>query len=316
MECVDTLEVKVDRRGAFGHQIPEGLNLAISTIVLLIYLSLFLGVSLLAGRQFWLFALVVVGFLIATPALWGLVHEGIHGRLFRHRFANRTASRVLSVLLGFSFDAVQFGHLLHHRYNGHKYDRPDRAIALEPAWKSWARHWVHLLGGHYLFTALVSMVAFAPARLRQSALHRGISGAEPDVSAMRRIALTWFCHPVRIHRIRIDCIASILLILLLALHYAEFLQVLALALYGRAFLYSTLDNLPHYGVHGRGDLAARNLSLPRWASFLVLHHNLHRVHHLRPELPWRTVPVYFREGDTEGNYLLAAIRQFSGPSTT
>jgi len=47
-----------------------------------------------------------------------------------------------------------------------------------------------------------------------------------------------------------------------------------------------------------------------------LHHNLHRVHHERPDLPWRDVANHFAEADTEGNYLLAAIRQFSGPSRT
>jgi hypothetical protein len=45
---------------------------------------------------------VVLAFLIATPTLWGLVHEGIHGRLFRRPVANRTAARALCVLLGFS----------------------------------------------------------------------------------------------------------------------------------------------------------------------------------------------------------------------
>ena len=315
-ECLGRTVAKVNRRPIVGRRIPERLNVAIATIVLFIYLSLFFGVSLLAGHKFWPFALVVLGFLISTPTIWGLVHEGIHGRLFKHPFINLTASRVLSVLLGFSFDVVRFGHLMHHRYNGHKYDRPDQKVDAESHWKSWARHWVHLLGGHYLFTALVSIVAFAPARLRLLALQSAISGEEPDIVAMRHAALKWFSDPQRIVRIRIDCIVSVLLILLSALHYAAFWLVLVLALSARALLYSTLDNLPHYGVQGRGDAAAKNLSLPQWASLVVLHHNLHRVHHERPDLPWRDVSNHFGETDTEGNYLLAAIRQFSGPSRT
>jgi fatty acid desaturase len=316
MESVDTAEAKAVRRAAARRQIPERLNCAIAIIILLVYLSLLLGESLLLGRHFWLFGLVVVGFLVSTPTVWGLVHEGIHGRLIRHPSANRAASRVLCVLLGFSFDAVQFGHLMHHRYNGHRYDRPDRAVDAEPAWKNWARHWIHLLGGHYLFTALVSTVAFAPARPRQLALQSSISGQEPDTVAMRHAAVKWFSNPQRMVRIRIDCIVSILLILLSVMRYAAFWPVLALALSARAVIYSTLDNLPHYGVQGRGDAAAKNFSLPRWASFVVLHHNLHRVHHERPDLPWREVPAYFGKADTEGNYLLAAVRQFSGPSRT
>lgn len=316
MESVDTARATVNRKTAVQWKIPERLNLAIATVVLSVYLSLFFGVSLLAGRYFLLFALLAFGFLLSTPAIWGLVHEGIHGRLLRHPSANRMASRALCILLGFSFDLVQFGHLMHHRYNGHKYDRPDRAVDAEPAWKNWARHWVHLVGGHYLFTALVSTVAFAPGRLRQLALRSAMSGQEPDTVAMRHAALKWFSNPQRIVRIRIDCIVSILLILLSAMHYAALWPALVLTLFARAFLYSTLDNLPHYGVRGRGDAAAMNLSLPQWASLVVLHHNLHRVHHERPDLPWRDVPAYFGEGHTEGNYLLTAIRQFTGLSRT
>ena len=221
MECVDLTEAKVNRKTAVGLEIPERLNLAIATIVLFLYLSLYFGVSLLTGRHFWLFASLALGFLLSTPTIWGLVHEGIHGRLLRHPSANRMVSRVLCVFLGFSFDTVQFGHLMHHRYNGHKYDRPDRAVDAEPTWKSWTRHWIHLVGGHYLFTALVSTVAFAPSRLRHLAMQSAISGQEPDMVAMRHAALKWFSNPQRIVRIRIDCMLSVLLILLSAMHYAD-----------------------------------------------------------------------------------------------
>ena len=315
MDCIAT-EAKVEAATGVARQIPERLNVAIATIVFIVYMGFFFGVSLLAGRHFWLFALVDLGFLISTPTIWGLVHEGIHGRLLRHPSANRTLSRVLCILLGFSFDAVQFGHLMHHRYNGHKYDRPDRAVEAEPAWKSWTRHWVHLLGGHYLFTALVSIVAFAPMRLRQRVLQGGISGREPDIAAMRHSALKWFSHENRIARIRFDGVAGILLLAFSLLHYAAFWPVAVLAFCGRALLYSTLDNLPHHGVQGRGDKAAKNLSLPAWASLVVLHHNLHRVHHEHPDLPWRAVPAHFVGSSTDGNYCLAAVRQFAGPTRT
>ena len=316
MESVDTAEAQVVRRTTARRQIPERLNVVIATIILFVYLSLFLGAFLLVGRHFWLFGIVVIGFLVSTPTIWALVHEGIHGRLIRHPPANRAASRMLCILLGFSFDAVQFGHLMHHRYNGHKYDRPDRAVDTEPAWKSWARHWAHLLGGHYLITSLVSVVAFAPARVRQLALQTAMSSQDAEMVAMRHAAIKWFCNRERILRIRLDCVASILLALLFGSHYAAVWPPLVLVLWGRAFIYSVLDNLPHYGAQGRGEIAAKNLSLPRWASFLVLHHNLHRVHHERPDLPWRDVPAHFGETRTDGSYLLAAIRQFSGPSRT
>ncbi len=291
-------------------------TLALASVVLLIYFALFFGASLLAGGHFGLFGFVFLGFLVLTPTIWGLVHEGIHGRLVRHPRANRMASRVLCVLLGFSFDTVQFGHLMHHRYSGHEYDRPDRMKPGERVWRSWSRHWWHLFGGHYLFTALVSGVAFAPARLRESALRRAMPGRQPDMVAIRRAALKWFADQNRIRRIRCDCTASALLIALAAIHYAPFWPALLWALWGRALVFSTLDNLPHYGMQGRGDAAAKNLTLHPWASFLVLNHNFHQLHHERPDLPWQVLPRYLGKGVTHGNYLFAAIRQFSGPTRT
>jgi fatty acid desaturase len=85
-------------------------------------------------------------------------------------------------------------------------------------------------------------------------------------------------------------------------------------LYARAVVYSTFDNLPRYGTVGRADRAAKNLTLPHWASFIVLNRNLHPLHHEQPHLCWRVLPAHLADAATDGNYLLAAIRQFSGPT--
>jgi len=97
-------------------------------------------------------------------------------------------------------------------------------------------------------------------------------------------------------------------------HFGAFWPVALWALCGRALVYCALDNLPHYGMQGRGNEAAKNLTLPAWASLVVLNHNLHRLHHERPDLPWRMLPTYLGQGVTHGRYVLAAIRQFSGPT--
>lgn len=313
MPLLAEARTKVDTIPVTGIHIPWRLNLTLATAVLALYLAFYGGVAPLAARHSGLFALILAGFVVVTPTLWGLVHEGIHGRLLRNPVANRTAARVLCVLLGFSFETVQLGHLMHHRYNGHEHDRPDRMKPGEPAWIGWSRHWVHLLGGHYLFTALVSLVAFVPARLRDLALQRALSSSQPDIVAMRRATLKWCADRQRIARIRIDCLASALLLLLAVVHYGALWPLLLLGLYGRAVIYSTLDNLPHYGMYGRGDEAAMNLTLPPWAAIFVLNHNLHRAHHERPNLPWRTLPTVLNEAPADGNYFLAAIHQFSGP---
>ena len=295
---------------------PWRLNLALGVGVLGTYATFYAAASLLVEQHLGLFAWILCAFVIVTPTLWGLVHEGIHGRLMPQPVANRVVARVLSVLLGFSFDAVQFGHLMHHRYNGHEHDRPNRMKPGEPVWVSWSRHCVHLFGGHYLFTTLVSTVAFAPTRLRERLIQRALSGEQPDIAAMRRAALKWSSDRERILRIRVDFTASALFALCAFVHYAAYWPALLLGLYGRAFLYSTLDNLPHYGMGGRGNESAMNLALHPWVSILVLNHNLHRLHHERPHLPWRALTAHLTQPPTDGSYFLAALRQFSGPTKT
>jgi fatty acid desaturase len=295
-------------------RLPWRVNLLLAITVLLTYLAFdFFAVSLVTTGWATLFTLVCLAFVCLTPTLWGLVHEGIHGRLAQHPLANRAASRALCVLLGFSFDAVQFGHLMHHSYNGHEYDRPERMKPFDPAWRGWLRHWGHLLGGHYLFTALVGFVAFAPVAWRERAVINAFPGQRADMAGMRRAALKWSADRDRIRRIRFDCVASALLLVVVIAHYAASWPLLLSGLYGRALAYSVLDNLPHYGLHGRGDEAARNLRLPAWASIFVLNHNLHRAHHQHPNLPWRALTAWVDAASSDGSYLLAAIRQFSGP---
>lgn len=297
-------------------QIPWRFNLVLALGVLGIYLAFYFGAALLLEHRFVLFMCVGSAFVFATPTLWGLVHEGIHGRLLPRPLPNRLASRALCVLLGFSFDAVQFGHLMHHRHNGHEHDRPNRMKPGEPPWASWSRHCLHLFGGHYVFTALVGIIAFAPARLRELVVRHALSTRQSDIAAIRRAALKWSAEPERILRIRVDFTASILLALFVSIHYAPAWPALLSALYGRAFLYSMLDNLPHYGMGGRGNESAMNLGLHPWLAIGVLNHNLHRLHHQRPHLPWRALPAHLTRPQNDGNYFLAAVRQFSGPTRT
>jgi fatty acid desaturase len=282
--------------------VPVRLNLCLLGIVVAIYAAFLLAP----------FPVLMAAFLLSTPTIWGLAHEGIHGRLLRHRAGNLAVSRLVCILLGFSFEIVQFGHLMHHRHNGYEHDRPDRIDPSHPLWISWLKHYGHLLGGHWLFTCLVSVVTFLPTGLRTSLIERGFAGSDSDVAAIRRAALKWFGNRDRVRRIRVDCLLSLGLTVLWIAQYRSIWPMLFVALYGRALIYSTLDNLPHYGTRERGDAAAKNLSLAGWASLLVLNHNLHRVHHERPDIPWCAIPAVF-SGNTDGGYINAALIQFRGP---
>ena len=59
---------------------------------------------------------------LTTPIHWGLIHEGIHGLLLRDRRANERLARLLAIGLAMPFDAVRFGHLMHHRFTREPFD--------------------------------------------------------------------------------------------------------------------------------------------------------------------------------------------------
>ncbi len=291
--------VVVDGREVLPLCIPLRLNFCLMIAVVAVYAIFFWGQQKIAAAAF----------AIVTPMAWGLVHEGIHGRLSARPAANRTLSRLLCVLLGFSFDVVQFGHLTHHRYSGFELDRPERINLSQPAWVSWLRHYVHLLGGHYVFTCMVSALAFAPENVRAFLLGRGHIGDDADTKAIGNAAVKWFSRSERIARVRVDCLMAFATFIWSLGQFQREWTVLLAALYGRALVYSMLDNLPRYGTKERGSESARNLRLPGWASWLVLNHNLHRAHHERPQIPWRGL----KADVFEGSYVIAGLRQLRGP---
>ncbi|MGQ9686635.1 MAG: fatty acid desaturase [Thiobacillaceae bacterium] len=97
--------------------------------------------------------------------------------------------------------------------------------------------------------------------------------------------------------------------------YGEHAWMLVLALIGRAFLISVVDNAFHYGTPLEDTKYARNLALPTWAARLILNFNLHGAHHLRPGLAWWQLPGdHHRSGaGYQGNWIAAVLNQFRGP---
>jgi fatty acid desaturase len=288
-------------------------NALLAAVIIAIQISIFCGPLFLGGRLFALFSVIVLLFALATPAHWGLVHEGIHGRLWGRPLRNRLVGRILAVLLGFSFDVVQFGHLMHHRYNGHEFDRPDRIKPGEPLWKSLLRHYSHLFGWHYIMTAAAGILAFAPASALDRLLNNAFCGGAPELAAIHTAAAKWVSSRGRIQRIRVDFAISLAILAVVFVQYGRWWPVLFLALGVRALIYSVLDNLPHYGRDGKGEVPSANLKLAPWASVVVLSHNHHGIHHDRPDLDWRMVAKDSAQVKTDGGYLAAALVQFKGP---
>jgi fatty acid desaturase len=91
--------------------------------------------------------------------------------------------------------------------------------------------------------------------------------------------------------------------------------LLVAALLTRGFLISFLDNVYHYETTVGDIFYAKNLRLAPLLSKLLLHFNLHGVHHVNPAVPWIHLPKAFHAGTRQfqGGYFAASARQLRGP---
>ncbi len=114
---------------------------------------------------------------------------------------------------------------------------------------------------------------------------------------------------------RADGLATVAMFAVSFYCYGRYWPFLLIALLFRALLISFLDNVYHYGTSVNDILWAENLRLPQWISGLLLHFNLHGIHHNNPALPWTVLPRIFREKSMafDGDYFSAAARQLAGP---
>jgi fatty acid desaturase len=135
---------------------------------------------------------------------------------------------------------------------------------------------------------------------------------------VREASPRWFGQARRRRAIRLDVLAVALLLATSAWRYGPAWPWLAAALYARGLLLSLLDNMPHYGTDGHDALEIPAFRIPRSLAAPVLHHNLHRTHHLRPDLPWTALPLALAESRApfDADYVTALLRQLHGPSRT
>jgi fatty acid desaturase len=244
---------------------------------------------------------------VTTPLHWGLMHESIHGHLFRNPSANRRAGRVLGSFLCLSWDVMRFGHLLHHSNNRHEFDRPEAVPAGGTRLGAAGPYFLKLLGGHAVVSAMLSLALVLPS----GAVARLIPKAEP----MHKAALRAFTNKERQARIRGDLCATAVLLGLAVLCWRAEWPILAATIGARFLILSLLDNAPHYGTALDSGTYARNTRLPGWAQWLVMGHNFHGVHHAATGLSWQELREAFERtgGDCEGSWTRMVLRQFQGP---
>jgi len=249
---------------------------------------------------------------LAAPLQWALVHESIHNHLAPTPVANRRLGRLIGWTLGYSWDVVRFGHLMHHRFNRHELDRPEQ-------WKegqSWlgaaGPYYLQLLGGHAMLSvAAAPILALAPRLALRMTPQVGEAGRRMKIAASG-----YFIRPVRRRRILAD-LAMIFALAALALWAWRIHPLILLAiLVARFAILSLLDNMAHYATAVDGSFAGQNMSAPRLLRWLLLNQNFHGLHHRNPALRWFELADDFRAGGESYSceWLAALLAQLKGPT--
>ncbi|HXG49907.1 MAG TPA: fatty acid desaturase [candidate division Zixibacteria bacterium] len=291
--------------------IPAALNLELAAAHAAVNLYQFFVVPLwllpLDGRWGW--TLVPLA-LLANP-FWSLIHEAIHDLLHPDRRINAVLGRSMSVLFGSPFGVLRASHLLHHRLNRSPaegteyYDRTRRSFV-----RACPGYYFQILGGLYAVEAASALFFLLPRSALAGLRERFVP--EGTVSAI--LFGIWLKKDV-LREIRQDGVCALAWLAASAAVYGANWGWLVFVVAARAFLISFLDNVYHYGTPVNDLLFARNLRLPGPMERMLLHFNLHGVHHRNPSVPWIGLPESFRRQGRvfHGGYFSAAARQIAGP---
>lgn len=269
----------------------------------------------LPASELWLLTLIPLAFL--SNSLWFLMHEAVHNNLVSGREWNEMYGRVLAVGFGAPFEVLRFGHLMHHRFNGELFDRPDLYDSSKTSRsKAIIAYYTNILGGLYAEELFSFFIFFLPKKAIHALVERffksSASEAERKLGEQaERMLLT----DVIIHYVRIQGGVFFGLLALSMFLYGALWYLPLLILAARAFFISFANNLPHYATPDNDRNYGLNLSMPGWMHVLYLNFYHHRAHHHDPLVPWSGLPASLREKgmDFEKSILAASLAQFRGP---
>jgi fatty acid desaturase len=212
---------------------------------------------------------VVIGMLIHAMAI--LMHEGIHGSLFRNRALDRGFGFVLGAPALFSATAYRVTHLNHHRYNRTAQD-PDEFTNVSK------HRWIVV----FLFYAwgVVGIVVYV-FHVPIMALLRG--------TPRQRLAIL----------LEYVLLAMVYAAVILgALHFGRF----SIVLHGwiiPLFFANLFGNFRGWAEHmmtrpGHPLIQTRTVTSNAFVSFFMCNLNYHLEHHLFPAMPWYHLPRLHR----------------------
>lgn len=196
-----------------------------------------------------------------------LIHEAVHGILFRNPILNRAAGMALSAIGLISFTAYQVLHLRHHDFLGDPRDPDDYENYTRRPLLLWALHGNRLIWGTVLYVLVFPYVSMRCA-------------GQAD---RRRIAAEY----------------ALLAILAAGLLWALPARSLLLAWLAPFLLANWMINIRGFSQHGiavaKDPLLASRTMLPHpFVRRLLINENYHLEHHLFPGVPGYNLPALHR----------------------
>jgi fatty acid desaturase len=313
---VSATDIPAERRTSRRAPIDQRANFLLLTLVTAgVIVMLFVWPFLL--RQWGASALwIALPLVMLTPTHWGLVHESIHAQLSPKRQLNEGLGRALAIAFLLPYDAVRFGHLMHHRFTRESFDRPDVHDGVTHRVLARVSYYAHLLGGLYLGEVALPLLTFLPSKWVCKLVAQKLQSDKPVDQDVQRLFVAFAGNEERRARIRRDWLLSLALYACAFYFYGAWWPVLAVTMLLRGVWLSMADNLPHYDVLLDEQQRARNFRAPAIWHPVLMNHHLHRFHHQHPTLPWTALPALAKAeaapSDADAAYFIAALRQLRG----
>ena len=294
-----------------GAGIAVALNLVLACFHVAVNLCQFfiLPLWLLPDGPAWAWTLLPLA--VLNNPYWSLIHEAIHDLFHPGRKVNAFFGRLMAIVFGAPFRILRLSHLLHHKLNrlpveGTEYYDKTKSSKARAA----PGYYFQIMCGLYLAEVLSSLYFLLPRSWLKRFKERFL--AANGVSGI--LMQNWLGIDA-LREIRLDGLLILALFSFSFYCYGERWPLPLAVLAARGLLISFLDNVYHYETPVGDVLYARNLRLNGVLERLLLHFNLHGIHHLNPAIPWIDLPRAFRSqaGNFAGGYFNAALRQLRGP---
>ncbi|MBI3299081.1 MAG: fatty acid desaturase [Elusimicrobia bacterium] len=257
------------------YPIPGTLNLAIAALQVAALIAILWAAGRVSGAAGVLGLAIAYGLVMNSG--YAMLHEGEHGTLHPHRLVNDGVGMLLALFFPAPFHLIRQGHLGHHMRNRSDDEAFDYYFPGENAAWKYLQLYGTLTGLFWLVIAVSNVLAMlrpSLVRVRYAAWDR------PTAALLESL------NPRYQRLIQLEAAAA------LGLHWAlmrgfgvpapRYFAVL----FGFGFMWSALQYAHHYDTPRDVLWGAKNLRTWAPLDWLLLNHNWHLNHHLRPTVPW------------------------------